>query len=271
MQIAVVGCGWLGLPLGLSLQKSGHSIVATVRSEAGCAKIRSLGFTCLQFELGDTLADEKLLPIFNSDLLILNIPIGRKTASSEAFTANMHELLRQAVDSEIKQVIFVSTTSVFGDQSAVFTEKSVTHPNTQSGKINLLVEQLVQKYFASQASILRLAGLVGEDRHPVNYLAGKTELAAPNRVVNLVHQEDVIQSIECIIKNRIWGHTLILSATEHPSRQDYYTWAAQQLSLTAPRFIEELGQPRGKLIDASASLGILKMHLKYPSPYDMLN
>jgi len=271
MQIAVVGCGWLGLPLGLSLQKSGHSIVATVRSDAGCAKIRSLGITCLQFELGDTLTNEKFVPIFNSDLLILNIPVGRNSASSEAFTANMHDLLRQAVDSKIKQVIFVSTTSVFGDQNAVFTEKSATHPDTQSGKINLLVEQFVQRYFVAQASILRLAGLVGVDRHPVNYLAGKTELAAPNRVVNLVHQEDVIQSIECIIKNKIWGHTLVLSATEHPSRQDYYTWAAQQLGVAAPRFIEELGQPSGKLIDASVSLGKLKMHLKYPSPYDMPN
>ncbi len=270
MQIAVVGCGWLGLPLAISLQKSGHSIVATRRSKAGCSQLRSLGSTCVQFELGATLTQEKFAPIFNCDLLVLNIPVDRKTASAEEFSTNMDDFLRHAVDSNIKQVIFVSTSSVYGDLNAVVSEKSPTTPNTQSGKINLTVEQLVQRYFAAQASILRPAGLVGKDRHPVHYLAGKTELAAPNKVVNLVHQHDVIQSIECIIKNGIWGHTLVLSASEHPTRQDYYTWAAEQLSIAAPSFVEEPGQPSGKLIDASASLDILGIHLKYASPYDML-
>ena len=271
VQIAIIGCGWLGLPLGLSLQKSGHRIVATVRSEAGCAKIRSLGITCLQFELGDTLTNEKFVPIFNSDLLILNIPVGRNTTSSEKFSANMGGLLRQAADSNIKQVIFVSTTSVYGDQDTIISEKSPTIPSTQSGKINLAIEQLVQQYFAKQACIIRPVGLVGEDRHPAHFLAGKTKLAAPNKLVNLIHQHDVIQCIESIIKNETWGHILVLSASEHPTRKDYYTWAAKHLNLTAPSFVEEQGQPSGKLIDASKSLAILSINLKYPSPYDMLN
>lgn len=270
MQIAIVGCGWLGLPLGLSLQKGGHSIVATRRSAAGCSELDLLGFSCVQFELGDTLTQEKLTPIFNSDLLILNIPVGRKTASSEAFSAHISALLRQAVDSNIKHVIFVSTTSVYGEQNTVVSEKSTTTLHTQAGNINLAVERLVQQYFTAQASIIRLSGLVGADRHPVNYLAGKTELAAPNKVVNLVHQQDVIQGIKNIIKHEVWGHTLVLSATEHPTRHDYYTWAAAQLNLTAPLFVAEQKEPSGKLVDPSDSLSLLNMRLKYPSPYDML-
>jgi nucleoside-diphosphate-sugar epimerase len=271
MQIAVVGCGWLGLPLAISLKKRGDSIVATRRSEAGCSQLSSLGFICVQFELGATLTQEKFAPIFNCDLLVLNIPVDRKTASSEEFSANIDDFLRQAVDSNIKRVIFISTTSVFGDQNSIVTEKSATTPKTQSGEINLAIEQLVLQYFAEQVCIIRLSGLVGEERHPVHFLAGKTELAAPNKVVNLIHQHDVIQCIESIINNETWGHVLVLSALEHPTRKDYYTWAAKKLNLTAPLFVEELGQPSGKLIDASTSLEMLGVHLKYPSPYDMLN
>lgn len=270
MHIAIVGCGWLGLPLALSLQKSGHSIVATRRSHAGCSELYSLGLTGVHFELGSTLTQQQYVPIFNCDLLVLNIPVGRKMASSETFSANMHDLLRQAVASNIKHVIFISTTSVYGELNTTVTEKSPTSPNTPSGKVNLMVEKTVQRIFGSQATILRPAGLVGEDRHPVNYLAGKTALAAPNKVVNLVHQHDVIHSIECIIKNAVWGQTLVLSASKHPTRKDYYKWAAEQLNLAAPAFIEEIGQPSGKLIDASKSLDILSIFLKYPSPYDML-
>jgi len=271
VKIAIVGCGWLGLPLAHSLQKSGHSIVGTRRSEAGCSELRSLGFTGVQFELGATLTEDKFAAIFSCDLLVLNIPVGRKTSSSEEFIANMHALLKKAFDSNIKQVIFISTTSVYGNQNTVISEKSLTVPNTSSGKINLMVEQIVQRYFIAQATILRPAGLVGDDRHPAHYLAGKTELASPNKVVNLVHQHDVIQSIESIIQNDVWGHTLVLSALEHPTRQDYYRWAAEQLNIAAPAFIEEVGTPNGKFIDANSSLDILGMQLKYASPYDMLS
>jgi nucleoside-diphosphate-sugar epimerase len=270
MQIAVVGCGWLGLPLAMSLQKGGHDIVATRRSEVGCSQLRSLGLTCVQFELGASLTHEKFAPLFNSDLLILNIPVGRKATSFDEFSTNMNDLLMQAVDSNIKHVIFVSTTSVYADQNATFSEKSPANPVSVSGKINLKVEQIVQEYFVAKATILRPAGLVGKDRHPAHYLAGKAELAAPNKVVNLVHQQDVIQSIESIIENKIWGHTLVLSALEHPTRQVYYTWAAAQLSIAAPSFIAEQGRASGKLINASKSLGILGIDLKYPSPYNML-
>ena len=270
MQIAIIGCGWLGLPLGLSLQQSGHRIVATSRSEAGCARVNSLGLTCLQFELGTSLTNSKFAAIFNSNLLILNIPVGRKTATSEVFSANMDALLRQVVDSKIQQVIFISTSSVYGDQNGVVSEKSPTSPNTRSAQINLEVERLVQDYFAPQCCILRLAGLVGKDRHPVNYLAGKSALTAPKMRVNLVHQEDVIQSIRCIIENRVWGDTLVLSATEHPTRQEYYTWAAERLNLAPPVFNEEQEPAVGKLIDPTRSLNLLGMTLNYPSPYDML-
>jgi len=271
MQIAVLGCGWLGLPLAMSLKKSGHSIVATRRSEDGCSQLSSLGFIGIQFELGAALTQEKFAPIFNCDLLVLNIPVGRKTGASEQFCVNIDGLLRQASESNIKQVVFVSTSSVYGDQGSIVTEKSATKPISQSSKINLTIEQLVQQYFAEQACIIRLAGLVGKDRHPAHFLAGKTELAAPNHVVNLIHQYDVIQSIQSIIKNKIWGHTFVLSALAHPTRKDYYTWATKQLNLPAPLFVEEQAQPSGKLIDASASLELLGVHLKYASPYDMLN
>lgn len=271
MKIAVVGCGWLGLPLSLSLQDSGHSIVATSRSKEGCSQLSPLGFTCLAFELGDDLWHEKLAPIFDCDLLILNIPVGRKTSSAPAFIGCMEELLRKASSSNIKHLIFVSTSSVYGDQATVVSESSPAAPTTQSAKANLTVEQLAQQYFAKQATILRLSGLVGADRHPVRYLAGKRDLSAPNKVVNLVHQVDVIQGIHSIVKNSIWGHTLLLCAEEHPSRQDYYTWAAKQLGLVLPSFTDQPDAATGKTIDGSHSLEKLGIRLQYPSPYDMLD
>ena len=270
MQIAVIGCGWLGLPLALSLKTSGHKVMATCRSQQKANELKKLGLNVEKFELGNTLTDNRLASLFESNVLVLNIPVGRKNPKIEHFTQHMQALLKHAANSQIQKVIFVSTTSVYADNSGIYTEQSPTHPQSQSGKINLTVEALVREYFSDCSTIIRPAGLVGKGRHPANYLAGKTDLLNPNNVVNLIHQDDVIQSIECIIKNEVWGQTLILSASEHPTRHNYYTWAAEKLNLAKPSFIEALGQPSGKLIDASSSLGILGMQLKYSSPYNML-
>lgn len=270
MQIAIVGCGWLGLPLALSLQTSGHKVVATCRSQQKVHELNTLGLDAEKFELGDTLTDNRLARLFGCEILVLNIPAGSKTVKTDCFTQHIQALLKHSAMGKIQHIIFISTTSVYPNNSGIYTAQSPPHPATQSGKVNLAIEALVRENFADCSSIIRLAGLVGKGRHPAHYLAGKSNLLNPDNVVNLVHQEDVIHSIECIIKNNIWAQTLVLSATEHPTRQDYYSWAAKKMNLAPPSFIEALGQPSGKLIDASASLDILGMTLKYTSPYDML-
>jgi nucleoside-diphosphate-sugar epimerase len=270
MLIAVIGCGWLGLPLAISLKESVNNFVATCRSEQKASELTQLGFNAEKFELGNELTHDRLAKLFAAKVLVLNIPVGRKSLKIGNFVQYMQTLLKHAANSQIQNLIFISTTSVYGDITGIVTEHSPAYAQTQSGQINLAVEGLVSEHFAGRSTIIRPAGLVGKERHPAKYLAGKTGLLNPNTVVNLVHQHDVIQSIECVIKNDIWGHTLVLSASEHPTRQDYYTWAAEQLNIPTPSFIEEVGSPDGKLIDASASLAILGMHLKYASPYDML-
>ena len=270
MQIAVVGCGWLGLPLAISLQESGHDVVATCRSKDKARELSKLGFDSEKFELGDELMHNPLAKLFAAKVLVLNIPVGRKNPETQYFTKHMQVLLKHAADSQIQNVIFISTTSVYGDNDTIVTEQSPTHAKTQSGKINLAVEALVRQHFADRCTIIRPAGLVGKERHPANYLAGKTGLVNPDNVVNLVHQYDVVSAIKTVIERDVWGEILHLSALEHPTRAQYYTWAAEKLKLNPPSFVKGTGVAVGKKIDATRSLQVLGLSLKYPSPFDML-
>ncbi|MGJ8679176.1 SDR family oxidoreductase [Paraglaciecola sp.] len=276
MQIAIIGCGWLGLPVAKHLKHSGHKIVATRRSTAGVAELNSHNLLGIEYTLGEPLDTTRLTPLFTSDILFLNIPVGRKSQACEDFLSNIETLLKFASHSNIQQVIFISTSSIYGDDTRIVTAKSAPNPVTESAKINLQIEKLVGRFFPQTSTILRLAGLVGNDRHPAKYLAGKSQLPNPNQVVNLVHQSDVVQAIDKIIADNIWGETFVLSATEHPTRKDYYTWAAERLELAAPNFIQQdsnanLGKRIGKRIDASDSIKTLGIKLKYPSPYDMID
>jgi nucleoside-diphosphate-sugar epimerase len=89
-------------------------------------------------------------------------------------------------------VLFISSTSVYNDVDAFVTEETIARPATESGKQLLETEQLLQSNINFKTTILRFGGLIGEDRHPVKFLAGRENLENPNAPINLIHQEDCI-------------------------------------------------------------------------------
>ena len=271
MQIGICGCGWLGQPLAQHLRSSGHDIVATRRSKEALQALDELGYSSIAYSLGQSLSSGSLLPLFSSELLILNIPPGGKSLRPETFVLRMKALIAHANSKGVKHLIFISTTSVYGQQSAHVTEQTRPKPNTDSGFAHIRIEQSVFEHFKKRGTVIRLAGLVGSDRHPAKFLAGRTDLKNGGQGVNLIHQQDVVSAITQIIEKHIWGETLHLAASEHPSREEYYRWAAAKLSLPEPQFLPSENASTGKLIDATWTLQQLGLRLQYASPFDMLD
>ncbi|GAA0853989.1 NAD(P)H-binding protein [Aliiglaciecola litoralis] len=271
MKITLIGAGWLGLPLAKALGENGHQILATKRSEKGVLSLQQQHIQAQQFELGQDLSSEAVQALLNTDMLIINIPPGRKTLQPDVFLSQMKALISQAKTSGTKSLLFISTTAVYGEASRVVYEYSEPNPTTDSAKVHVEIEQWIRHTFGPQASILRLAGLVSEDRHPARFLAGKKDIEQGQQVVNLVHRGDVIQAIKYIIKGQHFGQTFHLSARDHPSREAYYCWAAQSLGLATPSFCATTSSELGKQINCQLTLDTLGMTMTYPSPYDMLS
>jgi NAD dependent epimerase/dehydratase family enzyme len=78
--------------------------------------------------------------------------------------------------------------------------------------------------------------LIGDDRHPIRFLAGRKELENPYAPINLIHLNDCIGIIEAIINNDLFGETFNAVAPYHPLRVDYYTNKAVELQLPVPEF-----------------------------------
>ncbi|MEP4890373.1 MAG: NAD-dependent epimerase/dehydratase family protein [Aliiglaciecola sp.] len=269
MKIAIIGAGWLGLPLAQALTKSGHTIVATKRSGTEVNKLQEIGISAIQYELGDNLDTQQLTHLFNAQTLILNIPPGRKSPSLDTFSQNMRALLSTAKYKGIQNVLFISTTAVYGNTEGTIYEYTPVAPQTQSGKIHVEIENCVRSLFQQNACILRLGGLVSPDRHPARSLSARKHIENGQQRVNLVHREDVIRAIEKIINSNKFGQTYHLCSLEHPTRQQYYTDAATAMKLAPPEFVEDLSLPSGKCINSEFTLNALEMALVYPSPYDM--
>lgn len=270
MRVAIIGGGWLGLPLAKKLSQSGHQVVATKRSEKGVQSLLEVEVSAVQFNLGDSLDSPHLTDVFNAQLLIINIPPGRKSLQPDVFLQDMLNLINTAKQRGIEKLIFISTTSVYGESSKTVFEYTKVAPQTVSAKLHVTLEQHIRDLFKQHSVILRLAGLVSQDRHPARSLSAKKDIENGQKVVNLVHREDVISAIEKIITNDKFGHTYHLSSSEHPSRQQYYTDAATALELPAPEFAPSTSKDKGKVINCEFTLRELELNLQYPSPYDMI-
>jgi len=267
--ILICGCGWLGKYLAASLAGK-YSVTGTTRSQDKCNEIRTLGASPVLFDLYDDATS--LAPHAEQSTVILNIPPGRRNQDLSDYTARMINLIQTLSKTTMSHLIFVSTTSVYGEQTRVVKETSSLQPETASARAHEEIEHTIARELPSRFSIVRLAGLTGPDRHPARSLAGRA-LTQGNKVVNLVHVHDVVTALSKLIQNGPVSRPLHLCSSAHPTRGVYYTWSAKQLHLTPPKFdtaFDEDTAETGKKIDAEESWKQLGLTPDYASPYDML-
>ena len=249
-QISILGCGWLGLPLAKALLKNGFAVNGSTTSNDKLLVLQNLGIQAFQINLSPTLSEraaeetiEKFLE--GSKTLIIDIPPKLRGNSQEDFVSKIQTVIPFIEKSTVENVLFISSTSVYGDTSSLdcaqddtlsVTEDSQLNPETESGKQLVKSEQLLQSNLNFKTTILRFGGLIGDDRHPIKFLAGRTNVENPNAAINLIHQEDCIGIIIKIIELDCWNETFNAAAPFHPSRKDYYTQKAVEFNLALPEF-----------------------------------
>jgi len=247
MKISILGCGWLGFPLAKKLIEIGFEVKGSTTSENKLDILKSNNIEPFLLKLSETKISESISEFLeNSEILIIDIPPGlRKITDPETektFVAKIKKLIPSIENSTIEKVIFISSTSVYADTASIstVTEESILHPDTESGKQLVEVENLFLNNSHFTSTIIRFGGLIGEDRNPINMLAGKTNIANPEAPINLIHQEDCI-GIICEMLNEVQhdnvrNEVFNAVAPNHPTRKNYYTEKAKQLHLIAPLF-----------------------------------
>jgi nucleoside-diphosphate-sugar epimerase len=250
-QISILGCGWLGLPLAEHLIQKGFSIKGSTTSPNRVGELESKEIEAFIIELAaDKISGDYAAFLKNSKTLIIDIPPKLRGENPESFVEKMKTFIHEGVsNSSIENVLFVSSTSVYGDEAITVTEETIEKPETLSGKELLETEHFLQQQTNFKTTILRFGGLIGESRNPAKSLAGKSNIATPNAPVNLIHQVDCIGIITAIIQQDFWGKKINASTPFHPTRKEYYTSKAKELGLPLPEFEES--DDSGKVIDSS--------------------
>ncbi|WP_039058564.1 SDR family oxidoreductase [Enterobacter sp. Bisph1] len=270
-KIAIVGLGWLGMPLAMSLNARGWQVTGSKTSLDGVEAARMCGIESYLLNLEPELVcdPDDLAALMQADALVITLPARRTGAGEEFYLQAMQEIVDSALAYRIPRIIFTSSTSVYGDAPGIVKENTPRQPVTASGRVLKELEDWLHNLPGTSVDILRLAGLVGPARHPGRFLAGKT---APNgqQGVNLVHLDDVVSAITLLLQAPKGGHIYNLCAPGHPSRESFYPAMAQQLGLAPPNFTaSRKSEEKGKVIDGSRICHELGFEYLYPDPLQM--
>jgi nucleoside-diphosphate-sugar epimerase len=248
-QISILGCGWLGLPLAKTLLDNDFAVKGSTTSNEKLSVLENLGIQPYLVVLSEDKTEGNLNGFLeNSKILIIDIPpklrgsgTDPSTALRKTFVEKIKNIIPILEKSTVEKVLFVSSTSVYPEDNSIITEDSPLNPETESGRQLVIVEELLQSNANFKTTILRFGGLIGEDRHPIPFLAGKRNLENPKAPINLIHQLDCIGIILEILRQAqndklVWGETFNAVAPFHPNREEYYTQKAIDFSLELPQF-----------------------------------
>ena len=267
-KISVLGCGWLGLPVAETLVSRNFQVAGSTTSPEKLGMLEAKNIRPFLLDLNHLELTPEIAPFFETEILIVNVPPKRNSGNS--YARQIKNLQSVLSETSVKKVIFISSTSVYLPSEDPITEISdLEDPETNELlQAEIIISELENNW---RTTIIRMAGLFGPERAPGRFLAGKTDLPAPELPVNLIHQKDCINIIQEVIKQEKWNEVYNACADEHPSRKEFYTAATRKLNLPEPTFSKVTATTNQKKLISNGKLkSELNYSFQFPDPIKAL-
>ncbi len=278
MRVLIVGCGYVGLPLGAELARRGHAVFGLRRTADGAGELVAAGITSL---VGDVTRPETLHLLPGPFDWVVNTVSSSKGGADvyrAVYVEGTRNLLTWLAGSPLRKFIYTSSTSVYAqnDRSEV-TEASPAEPRSDTGRLlveteNLLLTAASERDFP--AVVLRVAGIYGPERGHLfqQYLRGEARLAGDgSRLLNMIHRDDVVEAVITALERGEAGRIYNVADDEPVTQLDFFQWLAEQLHRPLPPAAsaeENAARKRGVTNKRVANRRLreeLKCALKFPS------
>ena len=238
-RVLIVGCGYVGIPLGAELHQQGHEVFGLRRSDAADAELRAVGITPLHADI----TQPKTLTRLPSEYdWVVNC-----AATSGGAAEDYHQLYAIGNFNVInwlrrrpQRYLFTSSTSVYGqNDGSLVTETDNTNPDADTAKALLQAEQILAsdyEDFQSPFVILRVAGIYGPSRgHWLKqFLRGEARLdGGGSRFLNMIHRDDLVR-IAIAALNGPPQSVYNAVDNEPVSQRDFFAWLAEKLNQPMP-------------------------------------
>ena len=244
MRVLIVGCGYVGIPLGAELVRQGHEVFGVRRDPMAAAALTAAGNQPVFADL--TRAEELGKLPERPDWVVFCAAAGPGGTVAD-YRAVYHDgnrhLLAWLAAHPPRKYIYTSSTSVYGqtDGSAV-KESSPTIPDSPTSQVLLEAEKVLldaagQSKFP--AVVLRVAGIYGPDRGHWFRQYLKNQAVIPGqgeRIMNMVHRDDVVSAITAALKNGRPGEVYNVVDDEPVALIHFFRWLSETLGKWMPPF-----------------------------------
>ena len=267
--VSILGCGWLGEPLAISLKEAGFLVRGSVRDPEKLPALLEKGIEPYLIDVSPEVSGEGAEEFFSSDVLFINFPPERRDDIETYHEEQIANLVGAIPNPRGKMVIFASSTSVYPNTNGVVREEDFLCPDKQSGKALRRAERLLMDHPEIDTTVIRFSGLIGYDRAPIKSIRRKKLVFNPDCPLNLIHRDDCIGIVRSVIDLDVRNTILNAACDEHPTRREYYSREARKYGIEPPLFETET-PPEYKIVSNEKLKKTLGYRLIHPDPLGIL-
>jgi nucleoside-diphosphate-sugar epimerase len=277
MRVLIVGCGYVGVPLGAELVRLGHEVFGLRRNLSAESELKTAGIQPL---FGDVTKPNELknLP-HDFDWVVNCVAAGGDVENyREVYFNGTINLFEWLAPNPPKKFVYTSSTSVYAqNDGSQVKESSPTEPAAETSKILVETEKVLLHAVAQNkfpAVILRVVGIYGPDRGHwfKQFLKDAAHIEGDGaRFLNMIHRDDLVGCIIAALKNGRPGEIYNATDDEPVNQLHFFQWLAQAVDKPLPPSVpENPGEYRRRgVTNKRVSNRKLKMELghrfKYPN------
>jgi len=277
MRVLIVGCGYVGLPLGAALAKEGHEVTGIRRTLLSENELRAAGINPLIADITQAEALAELAVAYDWVVNCVSSSHGGAEDYRRVYVQGLRNLVDWLGTAPIRKFVYTSSTSVYGQtDGSIVTEASPAEPAGETAQVlveaeNVLLEAAQQSEFP--AVILRVAGIYGPERGHwfKQYLRGEAVIEGRGqRNLNMIHRDDAVGAIIAALKSGRAGEIYNAVDDEPVTQIDFFQWLSTRLSRDLPPYEIEHRESARKRAATNKRVSNLKLKrelgycFKYP-------
>ncbi len=264
--ISILGCGWLGFSVAKYFVAKGAIVKGSTTTKEKIESLRENKIIPFQIKVDEKHISGNKENFFDCDVLIISIP-PKRNIPGFSYEKVVERLAKEIKDTS--KVIFISSTSVYKANNDEVDESSEIEDG-ERGKTIFLAEENLKESVGKSLTILRCGGLMGYDRIPGKYFAGKKDLTTASVPVNYIHRDDVVSIIsQVVLKDTFWGEVFNLVAPMHPSRKEVYEKNALDFNFSASEFQDNNSDETPyKIVSSKKLIQSLGYDFIFPNPLE---
>jgi nucleoside-diphosphate-sugar epimerase len=260
----IIGCGYLGGRIAAKLLERGFQVTATSRSRERLRSIEELGARPALLELEDC----RESPAWSSayELVVYAVAPGRSGDPRLACRDGPFRCL-EALKRPPRIFLYLSTTGVYSQRDgSLIDERSPALPSTPSARLIREAEEMLLRP-GSTAAVLRLGGLYGPGRSPLDWLRSEERRAritgAAGAYMNWIRVEDAAEAVVGAGARGRRGEIYLLVDGTPVRRRDFYGLAARLAGVEPPLLSDGVAD-QGKRCSNRKMLEELGIELRFP-------